>query len=317
MSGFARDAGGQLSIINCRGESAPSFGLGAGCRAGDGLSGAEAVAVAPDGLTVYVSAPASGNGGFSAFVRQRAPSCSDSAITATSGQPITISLPCSDPNQDALTRAVVTPPANGSLGALDQATASIAYTSSDGFTGNDSFTFRATDGSSNNSSPAAVSITVVAPGSPDAPLPDPGDPSDPGDPGTGDPGTGPPVVNGGPDSDIASIKKKVRRRKLKRFKGIATDDSGLQRVDVSLVRLTGKRCFTLKAGGGFSRRVRNGSCKPTRFLPAAGTAKWTFKLKRRLPRGRYVLYSRAVDTSALGETRFSRKDRNRVAFRVI
>ena len=78
------------------------------------------------------------------------------------------------------------------------------------------------------------------------------------------------------------------------------------------------RCLSLRSTKArFKRQKAKRRRCPRLFLKAKGTKKWKFKLKRRLPRGRYVVYSRAVDKLGLAETSFSRKDRNRYAFKVV
>lgn len=68
-----------------------------------------------------------------------------------------ITLSATDPDGDPLTYSVVTGPSNGSLGSI--AGPNIPYTPTSGWSGNDSFTYKANDGTvdSNN---ATVSITV-------------------------------------------------------------------------------------------------------------------------------------------------------------
>ena len=56
---------------------------------------------------------------------------------------------------------------------------------------------------------------------------------------------------------------------------------------------------------------------PAGLAHRQGHSRWSFKLKGTLPPGKYVVYARAVDTTGLAETRFSRKLRNRYGFRVV
>jgi hypothetical protein len=77
-----------------------------------------------------------------------------------------------------------------------------------------------------------------------------------------------------------------------------------------------KRCINLQRNGKLKRKKagKRGRCGPARFLRAKGTTKWTYKLKRKLRKGKYVVYARAVDKAGKKETKFSKADRNRAAF---
>jgi hypothetical protein len=79
-----------------------------------------------------------------------------------------------------------------------------------------------------------------------------------------------------------------------------------------------KRCLNLQGSGKLKRKKagKRGRCAPAKFLKAKGTTKWTYKLKRRLKRGKYVIYARALDKAGKKETKFSKADRNRAAFRL-
>ena len=59
---------------------------------------------------------------------------------------------------------------------------------------------------------------------------------------------------------------------------------------------TGRRCRQATSRGTLtSLAARAGRCAPTRFLRAKGASTWRLTLGRRLPKGRYVVYARAVD----------------------
>src|SRR5699024_3954757 len=100
----------------------------------------------------------------------------------------------------------------------------------------------------------------------------------------------PPAVNKRPTSRITGLKAKVRRARLKRFTGTASDpDGNLARVDVAVTRALGgarasaarKRCLVLGARGRLVKGARTGRrCRP-HFLKAKGTATWRFTLKKR------------------------------------
>jgi hypothetical protein len=90
------------------------------------------------------------------------PEATDDTLLATSGVPRTIEVPGvlyndSDPDGDPLTAVLDTPPANGTLELAPDG--SFTYTSTEGFAGEDIFTYHASDGAL-DSSPATVTITV-------------------------------------------------------------------------------------------------------------------------------------------------------------
>ena len=89
-----------------------------------------------------------------------APTCDPVAKTAPAGTATEIQLSCSDGEDDPLTLSVVDGPAHGTLGAI--AGGKVTYTPDDGYHGDDSFTYRASDGDL-QSSPATVTLTVIAP----------------------------------------------------------------------------------------------------------------------------------------------------------
>jgi len=126
-------------------------------------------------------------------------------------------------------------------------------------------------------------------------------------------------VNKPAHARMKAVPKKVTAAALKGFKGTAADadGNGLQKVQVAVTKKVGKRCFAMKDAKGKFKRVKaiSGRC-PQRWLTVKGTAKWSFKLKRELSAGRYIVYARAVDGAGLAEAQFSRKLRNRYAFRV-
>jgi len=80
------------------------------------------------------------------------------SATTAAGTPVAITLSASDKDSPSLTFAIVTPPAGG---ALSGNAPNLTYTPAAGFSGADSFTYRASDGSA-NSNTATVSITVTA-----------------------------------------------------------------------------------------------------------------------------------------------------------
>jgi hypothetical protein len=131
-----------------------------------------------------------------------------------------------------------------------------------------------------------------------------------------------------PHSHIRRIPHVIRASKLKRFAGTASDNSGVAKVEIALLRRVGKTaafsrrrasCLWLRSNRAKFKTLKpkRGRCATARFLRAKGTTKWVFKLRRHLPPGSYILYARATDTSGNRETRFSSKLGNRASFRVI
>lgn len=86
------------------------------------------------------------------------PVASNTSTTVNKNTPKNITLPASDVDQDQLVYIIVDPPAHGSL-SPDQ-TASRIYTPDNGYTGPDSFSFKANDGQV-DSNTAVFSITVI------------------------------------------------------------------------------------------------------------------------------------------------------------
>lgn len=137
------------------------------------------------------------------------------------------------------------------------------------------------------------------------------------------------AANRPPHARMRKVPRKVAAKKLKGFSGSAADPDGdALRVQIALVKVVRGRarrggraasaCFALNARGHLGRvRVEKGRQCPQRWLPATGAPKWRFRLKRKLPPGRYVVYARAVDARGLAESAFSRSSGNRYAFRVV
>ena len=108
----------------------------------------------------------------------------------------------------------------------------------------------------------------------------------------------------------ALIKKnglRAKKPKRRRATGIAKDDHQVVRVEVGLIKKRRNRCRELLASGKFSKARR---CRrPRSFLLAKGTTKWSFKLRRRLKRGYYVVYARAIDNTGRQQISFGTKSR--------
>jgi PKD repeat protein len=99
-----------------------------------------------------------GQASFDVTITNRPPVANPATVATRTDRQALITLTGSDPDDDELTFAVVSPPANGSLsGDLPD----LVYTPDDGFVGDDEFTFTATDGD-RTSAPATISIAVTA-----------------------------------------------------------------------------------------------------------------------------------------------------------
>jgi hypothetical protein len=88
------------------------------------------------------------------------PVCRGRSVTVRRNRAKRLPLACSDRNGDAITRAILQPPGAGTLGAINQANGNVIYSPFNGFTGTDSFSFRATAGGL-TSAPAALDITIA------------------------------------------------------------------------------------------------------------------------------------------------------------
>ena len=89
-----------------------------------------------------------------------APVASDVSAATDEETAVEITLAASDPDGDPLTFSIVSPPGNGSLSAITGNT--VTYTPNANFSGSDSFTFRANDGSANsNIATSEISISNV------------------------------------------------------------------------------------------------------------------------------------------------------------
>lgn len=286
---FRRDtATGRLTPLACT-----SVAGQPGCVSGAGLFDATVPVVSPDGRNAYVASydgTADGDSGaLAAFRIAVGPTCQGGSAAVASGATVTLPLGCADGDGDPVTRAVTGVPAKGTLGAIDQAAATVAYTAAATAGGSDTVTFTGSDGA-NSSAPATVTISI----------------------------------DGSPTSRITSPRRAVRAAELNAIKGTARDDRGVKRVDVVVQRLAGgakpasaakakKRCSRLVSSGKLKKgRLRKGACMLAGFLRVKGTTTWKLKLKHRLPKGSYAIYSRATDTAGQREARHTAAAGNRV-----
>jgi hypothetical protein len=142
--------------------------------------------------------------------------------------------------------------------------------------------------------------------------------------GTGTNGTG--KSQGGCADKVPPVSHKVGRvranRKGIRLHGVATDRgcgvkgaAAQRRVRSMSVaigrRLANRKCRFLLGSGKFGPQR---SCLRTTYLVARGTSKWSFSIKAKLPRGRYVVWSRGVDIANNVEKK--NRKRNLARFKV-
>jgi hypothetical protein len=94
------------------------------------------------------------------------PTCMNRSFPVAFNAFISIPLTCTDPapESESTSKAIATSPEHGTLGPVKQGNpATVIYTPNLNFSGNDSFTFTGSDGTS-KSAPATISITVAKPG---------------------------------------------------------------------------------------------------------------------------------------------------------
>jgi DNA-binding beta-propeller fold protein YncE len=251
------------------------------------ITGHNSVATHPDGRTVYV-------GGTSrtvmAFKRDLPPVCDDTESTGLPGALQNITLPCSDPNGDPVTIEITREPAHGTLGAP---AASVGYTPDGGWTGVDTFTYRAgADGK--YSAPARATVLT-------SPATGPTGPAGPAGVGIEGPAgatgaTGPvgapgPAGSIGPTGATGATGATGPRGPAGRDARITCKAARAKRGRVKVtcsVRFTASRRVAVRA-----TLKRGGTTYATGYeVVNRGTAGVALKAKRKLVRGSYTLSMR-------------------------
>jgi hypothetical protein len=111
-----------------------------------------------------------------------------------------------------------------------------------------------------------------------------------------------------PGSKISSPKKsKNPAKKLKSFSGTASPVDSVAKVEIALQRVDSKllkkkkKCLWLSSNKAKFKQVKakKKKCSTLRWLKASGTNKWSYKLKKSLPRGSYVLTVRATGSNGV------------------
>ncbi|MFT4049319.1 MAG: hypothetical protein QM648_05700 [Solirubrobacterales bacterium] len=118
--------------------------------------------------------------------------------------------------------------------------------------------------------------------------------------GPNDPG--PPIAT---STKIAKpSKSKNKASKLMKFSGTATPVGQVAKVEVAIQRIDSKllkkkkQCLWLSSNKAKFKKVKavKKRCAAPKWLKATGTASWSYKLKKKLARGSYVLQVRATAT---------------------
>jgi hypothetical protein len=107
---------------------------------------------------------------------------------------------------------------------------------------------------------------------------------------------------------IRNGRRFARRRAPRELRGRASaDPSGLWAVKIRLTRRLGGTCWYFS---GRKERFLKRTCGKQYALTVGETTEWSYLLPARLPRGRYVLDTYAIDRA------FNRGPESRVVFRV-
>jgi len=117
-----------------------------------------------------------------------------------------------------------------------------------------------------------------------------------------------PAADATPLAKLAKLPKTSGKFTLK---GTATDDVGVARVELAIVK-TGKSCSQMTKKGTFTKLAK--CAAPTSFLVAKGTKSWSFRLPKKLAKGSYVVFARAIDSK--GQQQAGYGAANRKAFKV-
>ena len=154
-TGVATQRSGLAGCITADGSSDGTVGV---CTNGRAMGDGYGMAVSPDGTSVYQATDADTNAGLAIYHAETAPVCKAASATTPFDNPVAVSLVCSDADGDAVTPSIVASPAHGTLSAVSSG--QVTYTPSN-FSGTDTFTFRASDGT--NLGPAATATITIGP----------------------------------------------------------------------------------------------------------------------------------------------------------
>ena len=132
----------------------------AGCVFNSAIAGDGRITFAGD--NTFHAGVYDGGGAMLTFKRDFPPVCPSQRVDVTRDTSIPVAFGCTDRNGDTLTYAITGNPVAGNLGAIDQAGGRVFYNPFGGFTGADSFKFRAT-AAPQTSGETTVTLNVVAP----------------------------------------------------------------------------------------------------------------------------------------------------------
>jgi 6-phosphogluconolactonase (cycloisomerase 2 family) len=176
-----------------------------------GLVDPFAVAVSPDGTWVETTAGGTNPPPLSAavdtFAAEVAPACQAASASTTAPAHVAVTLTCTSAHGYPLKLSIASGPSHGTLSAISGT--SVTYAPAAGFSGDDTFTFTASDGSL-TSAPATATVHVAAAHTSN---------------------TTKPAVG------ISSLScRKVRTRRVCIVTGTASDSNGIAKVLVALVK---------------------------------------------------------------------------------
>jgi hypothetical protein len=109
-------------------------------------------------------------------------------------------------------------------------------------------------------------------------------------------------ANSAPQARIAAVAATVKRSRLKAFKGTASDDGKVARVEVGVLQRKGSKCRQMTARGTFAPIAK--CTEPTTFVAAKGTTSWRLKLRKRFAKGSYSVFARAIDDAGSAQQGF-------------
>jgi dsRNA-specific ribonuclease len=113
-----------------------------------------------------------------------------------------------------------------------------------------------------------------------------------------EPGVGIETANTPPTVKVSSPKKKVKSKSFKSISGAAADDSSVTKVEIAVLKGKGSKCQSLTSSGSFKKA----KCAAPKFLAAKGTTKWSYKLKKKLKKGSYLVLVRVSDDGGASTT---------------